>query len=86
MKAICVLESIVRKKDDEHCSIMASYFSENRDSVVRCSQLPQVSLREKAIKVSRIIVLHHVLLSESTLLFTFKGLPFISNSVFHSSY
>ncbi|XP_010925916.1 protein MODIFIED TRANSPORT TO THE VACUOLE 1 [Elaeis guineensis] len=51
MKAICVLESIVRKKDDEHCSIIASYFSENKDSVVRCSQLPQVSLREKAIKV-----------------------------------
>ncbi|KAG1330411.1 VHS domain-containing protein [Cocos nucifera] len=51
MKAICVLESIVRKKDYEHCSIIASYFSENRDSVVRCSQLPQVSLREKAIKV-----------------------------------
>ncbi|XP_008805229.2 protein MODIFIED TRANSPORT TO THE VACUOLE 1 [Phoenix dactylifera] len=50
-KAICVLESIMRKKDDEHFSIIASYFSENRDSVVRCSQLPQVSLREKAIKV-----------------------------------
>ncbi|XP_026658586.2 protein MODIFIED TRANSPORT TO THE VACUOLE 1-like [Phoenix dactylifera] len=51
MKAICVLEAILRKKDDEHFSIIASYFSENRDSVVRCSELPQVSLREKAMKV-----------------------------------
>ncbi|KAG1335049.1 VHS domain-containing protein [Cocos nucifera] len=51
MKAICVLDAILRKKDDVHFSIIASYFSENRDTVVRCSELPQVSLREKAIKV-----------------------------------
>lgn len=51
MKACCVLESILRKKDDDHFSIIASYFSENRDSVVKCSELPQVSLREKANKV-----------------------------------
>ncbi|XP_072978436.1 protein MODIFIED TRANSPORT TO THE VACUOLE 1 [Typha angustifolia] len=51
MKAVCVLESILRKKDDEHFSIIASYFNENRDSIVKCSELPQVSLREKATKV-----------------------------------
>lgn len=52
MKAICVLEAILRKKEDEPYLIITSYFSENRDSVVKCSELPQASLREKAIKVS----------------------------------
>ncbi|KAJ6427512.1 hypothetical protein OIU84_022998 [Salix udensis] len=51
MKAVCLLESILRRKDDEHFSIVYSYFSENKDSVVRCSESPQNSLREKAIKV-----------------------------------
>ncbi|OVA20273.1 Epsin domain [Macleaya cordata] len=51
MKAVCVLESILRKKDEEHFAIIASYFSENRDSVVKCSESPQASLREKANKV-----------------------------------
>ena len=54
MKACCVLESILRKKDDEHFSVIASYFSENRDSLVKCCELPQVSLREKANKVSNL--------------------------------
>jgi hypothetical protein len=53
MKAICVLEAILRKKDDEPYSIISSYFSENSESVVRCCDLPQVSLREKATKVSQ---------------------------------
>lgn len=52
MKAVCLLESILRRKDDEHFSIVYSYFSENKDSVVRCSESPQNSLREKAIKVN----------------------------------
>lgn len=51
VKAICVLEAIVRKKDDEHFSIVTSYFTENIDSVVKCSESPQASLREKANKV-----------------------------------
>ncbi|KAJ8501063.1 hypothetical protein OPV22_011615 [Ensete ventricosum] len=51
MKAMCVLESILRKKDDEHFFNTVSYFTENKDSVVKCSELPQASLREKAIKV-----------------------------------
>lgn len=51
MKAVCVLESILRKKDDEHFSTIAAYFSENKDVVVRCSESPQASLREKANKV-----------------------------------
>ncbi|KAA8540383.1 hypothetical protein F0562_024698 [Nyssa sinensis] len=51
MKAICVLEAILRKKDDEHFLIVASYFTENRDDLVRCSESPQASLREKANKV-----------------------------------
>lgn len=48
---MCVLESILRKKDDEHFFKIVSYFTENKDSVVKCSELPQASLREKAIKV-----------------------------------
>ena len=54
MKACCVLESILRKKVDDHFSIISSYFSENRDSLVKCCELPQVSLREKANKVSKL--------------------------------
>ncbi|KAF8393410.1 hypothetical protein HHK36_021654 [Tetracentron sinense] len=51
MKAVCVLESILRRKDDPHFLIVASYFSEKIDVVVRCSESPQASLREKANKV-----------------------------------
>lgn len=51
MKAICVLESILRKKDDEKFSIISSYFCENNDVIVKCSESPQSSLREKANKV-----------------------------------
>lgn len=51
MKAVCVLESILRKKDDEHFCIVESYYSENKDVLVRCSESPQSSLREKTYKV-----------------------------------
>ncbi|KAE8688568.1 VHS domain-containing protein [Hibiscus syriacus] len=51
MKAMCVLESILRRKEDEHFVIVASYFTENKDIVLRCSESPQASLREKANKV-----------------------------------
>lgn len=51
MKAVCVLESILRRKDDEPFSVVGSYFSENKDVVVKCSESPQSSLREKANKV-----------------------------------
>ncbi|EOY26876.1 PREDICTED: VHS domain-containing protein At3g16270 [Theobroma cacao] len=51
MKAVCVLESILRRKEDEHFLIVASYFTENKDVVLRCSESPQTSLREKANKV-----------------------------------
>ncbi|KQK03436.1 VHS domain-containing protein At3g16270 [Brachypodium distachyon] len=56
MKAICVLEAIVRKQDIDPYSIVASYFSENSASIVRCCELPQVSLREKASKVLNLLV------------------------------
>ncbi|XVF26803.1 hypothetical protein REPUB_Repub14bG0050300 [Reevesia pubescens] len=51
MKAVCVLESILRKQEDEHFLIVSSYFTENKDVVLRCSESPQTSLREKANKV-----------------------------------
>ncbi|KAE8709181.1 VHS domain-containing protein [Hibiscus syriacus] len=51
MKAVCVLESILRKKEDENFLIVASYFTENKDVVLRCSESPQISLRERANKV-----------------------------------
>lgn len=52
MKAVCVLESILRRKDDGKFLIIASYFSENKDAVIGCSESPQTSLREKANKVN----------------------------------
>ncbi|XP_073293746.1 protein MODIFIED TRANSPORT TO THE VACUOLE 1-like [Primulina huaijiensis] len=51
MKAICVLEAVLRKRDDQNFSVVASYFIENHDVVVKCSESPQSSLREKANKV-----------------------------------
>ncbi|GAB4850233.1 hypothetical protein Ancab_029529 [Ancistrocladus abbreviatus] len=54
MKALCVLEAILRK-DDEHFSVVASYFRENKDIVVKCLESPQASLREKANKVLNIL-------------------------------
>jgi len=57
MKAICVLEAILRRKDDEHFSTVASYFSENKDVILRCSESPQTSLREKSNKVNIQILL-----------------------------
>ncbi|XP_041002079.1 protein MODIFIED TRANSPORT TO THE VACUOLE 1-like [Juglans microcarpa x Juglans regia] len=51
MKAVCVLESILRKTDEDHFFTVESYFSENKDAVLRCSESPQSSLREKANKV-----------------------------------
>ncbi|XP_024983170.1 VHS domain-containing protein At3g16270-like isoform X1 [Cynara cardunculus var. scolymus] len=55
VKGLCVLEAILRKKDDEHFSIVASYFTENIDAVVQCSESPQASVREKANKVLSIL-------------------------------
>ncbi|KAK9062599.1 hypothetical protein SSX86_019787 [Deinandra increscens subsp. villosa] len=51
VKALCVLEALLRKKDDEQFSTVTSYFTENIDVVVKCSESPQASLREKANKV-----------------------------------
>lgn len=51
MKAICVLEAVLRKKDDKSFSVISSYFSDNKEVVVQCCESPQASLREKANKV-----------------------------------
>ncbi|KAJ0948670.1 putative VHS domain, ENTH domain, AP-4 complex accessory subunit Tepsin [Helianthus annuus] len=51
VRGLCVLEAILRKKDEEHFHVVASYFTENIDVVVKCSQSPQASAREKANKV-----------------------------------
>ncbi|CAN4114226.1 unnamed protein product [Withania somnifera] len=51
VKAICVLEAILRKKHDVHFGTMASYFNENKDVLVKCSESPQASLREKTNRV-----------------------------------
>ncbi|KAF8025616.1 hypothetical protein BT93_F2452 [Corymbia citriodora subsp. variegata] len=51
VRAVCVLDSIVRRKDNEPFSIVASYFNENKELLIRCSLSPQASLREKANKV-----------------------------------
>lgn len=52
MRAVCVLDAILRKKEDENFSVVASYFSDNKDVVVKCCESPQASLREKANRVS----------------------------------
>lgn len=52
MKAICVLEAVLRKKDDGNFCVISSYFSDNSNAVIQCSESPQASLREKANKVS----------------------------------
>ncbi|KAL1566542.1 ribonuclease Z [Salvia divinorum] len=51
MKAICVLEAVLRKKNEWPFSVIASYFGNDKDVVVQCSESPQASLREKATKV-----------------------------------
>lgn len=51
MKALCVLEAILRKKEEGNFSIVHTYFSENTDVIQRCADSPQSSLREKANKV-----------------------------------
>ncbi|XP_038890584.1 protein MODIFIED TRANSPORT TO THE VACUOLE 1 [Benincasa hispida] len=66
-KALCILESMVRRNDDDHFSIVTSYFSENPDAVIGCSESPQASLREKASKVM-------------PLLDGGKGVPFMNES------
>uniref|UniRef100_A0A7C9AMG9 VHS domain-containing protein n=1 Tax=Opuntia streptacantha TaxID=393608 RepID=A0A7C9AMG9_OPUST len=57
MRAACVLEAIVRKKDDEKFAVIASYFGENMEVVIKCSESPQASLREKANRTSSLSVL-----------------------------
>ncbi|CAN6463008.1 unnamed protein product [Victoria cruziana] len=51
MKAACLLEAILRKKDEEYFSAIATFFNENKDAVIKCSESPQASVREKANKV-----------------------------------
>ncbi|VVA97824.1 unnamed protein product [Arabis nemorensis] len=55
MKALCVLEAILRKKEDDNFSIVHTYFSENTDVIQRCSESPQSSLREKANRVMSLL-------------------------------
>ncbi|XP_057733494.1 protein MODIFIED TRANSPORT TO THE VACUOLE 1 [Arachis stenosperma] len=59
MKAVCVLEAMLRKKDDDHFSFVFSYFTENSDAVVKCSESPQSSLREKAVRVLGLLGVGH---------------------------
>ncbi|KAF2546635.1 hypothetical protein F2Q70_00023321 [Brassica cretica] len=56
MKALCVLEAILRKKEDGNFSIVHTYFSENTDVIQRCADSPQSSLREKANKVLSLLI------------------------------
>ncbi|KAJ0623486.1 putative VHS domain, ENTH domain, AP-4 complex accessory subunit Tepsin [Helianthus annuus] len=56
VRGLCVLEAILRKKDEEHFHVVASYFTENIDVVVKCSQSPQASAREKANKVLSLLM------------------------------
>lgn len=51
IRAICVLEAVLRKKNDVHFSVIAAYFADNKDVLLQCSESPQASLREKATKV-----------------------------------
>lgn len=55
VRGLCVLEAMLRKKDDEPFLIVGSYFNENVDVVVKCTESPQASVREKANKVLSIL-------------------------------
>jgi hypothetical protein len=81
MKAVCVLESVLRKKDDEHFSYVASYFTQNNDVVQKCSESPQASLREKAIKVPLnffFLLIHFHILRTCQSIFCVNKLPLIA--------
>ncbi|KAI4325307.1 hypothetical protein MLD38_030719 [Melastoma candidum] len=51
MRAVCVLDAIVRRKDDNCFSVIASYFREGSSAIISCLESPQASLKEKAGKV-----------------------------------
>eukprot|EP00250_Pteridium_aquilinum_P014937 c22291_g1_i1 orf=233-2446(-) len=50
-KALCVLEAIVRQRDQEFCGAVVDYFQEDAAAIRDCLQLPQTTLRDKAVKI-----------------------------------
>eukprot|EP00252_Welwitschia_mirabilis_P020041 TRINITY_DN4808_c0_g1_i1.p1 TRINITY_DN4808_c0_g1~~TRINITY_DN4808_c0_g1_i1.p1 ORF type:complete len:706 (-),score=132.07 TRINITY_DN4808_c0_g1_i1:675-2792(-) len=50
-KALCILESLVRQKEDADFEAICMYFHENQDSIISCRESPQASLKEKANRV-----------------------------------
>lgn len=50
-KAMCILESILRQRENTFFETVGAFFLENKDAIVNCSESPQTSLREKANRV-----------------------------------
>lgn len=50
-KAMCILESILRQRENTFFETVGAFFQENQDAVVNCTESPQTSLREKANRV-----------------------------------
>lgn len=50
-KAMCVLESVLRQRDNTFFETVGAFFHENKDAIVNCTESPQTSLREKANRV-----------------------------------
>lgn len=51
LKTLCVLEAIVRQRDEEFFEAVAVYFEEDATVIRDCLQLPQATLRDKAAKI-----------------------------------
>lgn len=50
-KALCVLEAIIRQRDQELFGAIVGYFEEDIAAIQSCLQLPQTTLRDKAVKI-----------------------------------
>lgn len=50
-KAMCILESILRQRENTFFETVGPFFQENQDGIVNCTESPQTSLREKANRV-----------------------------------
>ncbi|KAI5058165.1 hypothetical protein GOP47_0026335 [Adiantum capillus-veneris] len=50
-KTLCILEAIVRQRDEEFFGVVADYFEEDATLIHDCFQLPQTTLKDKAAKI-----------------------------------
>ena len=51
LKAMCVLDAVLRNEGDAVCDTICAFFQEDATAVMECTESPQASLREKAKRV-----------------------------------